>query len=94
MAASWSPSSIIWWLFTMGPFPLPPGTSVDFFVALCAETCSEIHAEAQYAKRLEFRRTVPYALILRAEAASSSDLYWLATSLQYLQTLQRTCWVR
>jgi len=30
----------------MGPFPLPPGTSVDFFVVLCAETCSEIYAEA------------------------------------------------
>jgi len=46
MAASWSPSSIIWRLFTMDPFPLPPATSVDFFVVLCGGTCSEIHAEA------------------------------------------------
>ena len=28
MAASWSPSSIRWWSFTMGAFPLLPGTPV------------------------------------------------------------------
>jgi len=29
MAASCSPSWIIWWLFKMGPFPLLSGDSVD-----------------------------------------------------------------
>jgi hypothetical protein len=48
MAVSWAPSSIIWWLFTMGPFPLPPGTSVDFFVVLCAEMRSEPVSSATY----------------------------------------------
>jgi hypothetical protein len=37
MAAFWPPSSIIWWLFTMGAFPLVPLTETAGVVGTIVE---------------------------------------------------------